>query len=211
MTIRQQYQKARRNYMQRVRYYQSRGYQIAPIEIPKNPTRASIRRLEKQTGKKLQTSTLIDLSSGEVLENASVSTKKAVAKQNVNLLQFKKEIDRAMRRDNIGEIVNISGSIPLPSQDDIILERFIETIDLFIPPVREFLREKVAELTRTPESRRALIKTMSENPDYIPVPSDSNIGTISYKIAELERILNLNLRDTNDLMDDLTDIVESEE
>lgn len=69
MTIKQAYQRARRNYLRRVRNQEKQGYIVDIIPIPKKPTKASIRRLEKQTAKEIQrTADFQEFLTGEIVD-----------------------------------------------------------------------------------------------------------------------------------------------
>lgn len=198
MTIKQEYRRVRANYLARVRELETQGYQVDRVAIPKKPTLGSINRLQSLTTKTLkEKSTLVDISTGEVVnqKELTASTRKNIQKKNKKLHNYAKDIQKSIgvkgrSRKSIRELLIEN----IPTVDEISLENFMESIDQFIPPVQEFIRQRVAELASTEENKKAFIKAIRDNPDYLPIPTDSDIGIISYKFAQLARIMDLDLQ-----------------
>lgn len=196
MTILQSYRIERKRYLARVRRQQKQGYQVDVIKIPKNPTRASINRLKKQTAKEIKSkSPLLDLESGEVITKTTKIERRLLERSN---------------RQYLTEIRKTTSQQELPSEVNIIIQNFYLTISKFIPPLQEILMDRLNELTQTEEDRIALAKAMKENPDYVPNPADSRESIIEYKFTLLQNIMRMNNEETQEMIE-YTDIVESEE
>ena len=94
MTIKQAYQRARRNYLRRVRNQEKQGYIVDIIPIVKKPTKASIRRLEKQTAKEIQRKAdFQSLLTGEILDKP---TRQLIA-ENKAFMQLSAEFQEVAR------------------------------------------------------------------------------------------------------------------
>lgn len=212
MTIKQQYQKARKNYLARVRNLENAGYQIERIPIPKKPTEASIRRLVNQTSKVLrQRNPLVNILTGEIEQPKGATERKKIEKRNIHNTKMARQIARELGKTKQQTMQFIKQTVP--QSYDITIQNLYESIETFIPPVQEYIRERLDELLgdNSEERRRALAKTIAENPDYLPTPTDSNVGVIQYKFGELSRILKLNLEKEQELVSLLTDDIEQEE
>lgn len=210
MTVKQQYQRARRNYLARVRNLEKAGYVIERIPVPKRPTEASIRRLSQQTSSKLrQSNPLINILTGEIEKPKGKTERRKIEKRNINNTKFVNKIKKEL---NVKLPDAYAVAQALPSAVDISIQKFYESIETFRPDLQSFIKERLDQLLgdNSPERRKALEKVLRENPDYIPTPTDSNAGTIEYKFAELSRILDLTLQEQNYLMESLTDQVEEE-
>lgn len=198
MTIRKQYNNARRNYLARVRALEKKGYQVDRIAIPKNPTRASISRLQKQTSSRLkQTSPFIDVFTGEILEPKGTSERKKFEKRNKRNDSFAKDIAREMNLPREKAIRTVHTEV------NVTIENFYESIESFIPPLQRFVKAKMDELLgdNSPERRRAVEKTMKENPDYVPTPDQSLQSTIAYSFTVLGKALQLNLKEMQEMQE----------
>lgn len=219
MSIKSDYKKARTNYLSRVRRLESMGYYVDRIAIPKTPTQASINRLQKQSTKSIKAkSPLYDILTGEILAPHTTSTRKKIETRNKKNTEFVKSVNKEITSDlntpntpkskqkpikiTRGEPVEIGGTQALFS-DDIAIKNFYDSIETFIPPLQPFLKQRMDELLgdNSPERRKMVAQTIRENPDYLPAPSDSRESTISYKFSELERMLNLNLEQSQILQE----------
>jgi hypothetical protein len=192
MTIRKQYNKVRRNYLARVRALEKQGYQVERIAIPKNPTRASISRLQKQTSANLkQKSAFIDVFTGEILEPKGKSERKKFEKRNRKNTAFMQDISKQMGKPLDVVIQSI------PTEVDLTIDNFYDSIDSFIPPLQSFIKAKIDELLgdNSPERRQALEKALKENPEYVPTPDQSSQSSIAYKFTALADALRLNLQE----------------
>lgn len=198
MTIRKQYNKARRNYLARVRALEKKGYQVERIAIPKFPTRASVSRLEKQTASRLkQISPFIDVFTGEVLDPKGKSERKKFEKRNKANNAFIKDIAKQMKLPMDKVIQSI------PTEVDVTIENFYESIDSFIPPLQSFIKAKIDELLgdNSPERRQALEKALKENPEYVPTPDQSSQSSIAYKFTVLADALRLNIQEIQEMQE----------
>lgn len=198
MSIRKQYNKARRNYLARVRALEKKGYQVERIAIPKFPTRASVSRLEKQTASRLkQISPFIDVITGEVLDPKGKSERKKFEKRNKANNAFIKDIAKQMKLPMDKVIQSI------PTEVDVTIENFYESIDSFIPPLQSFIKAKIDELLgdNSPERRQELEKVLKENPEYVPTPDQSSQSSIAYKFTVLADALRLNLQEIQEMQE----------
>lgn len=122
MTIKQAYQRARRNYLRRVRNQEKQGYIVDIIPMVKKPTKASIRRLEKQTAKEIQRkANFQSLLTGEILDKP---TRQLIA-ENKSFMQLSAELQEVARTIGTTDIVTIEQAIepevaPVDSVDVII-------------------------------------------------------------------------------------------
>lgn len=122
MAIKQAYQRARRNYLRRVRNQEKQGYIVDIIPMVKKPTKASIRRLEKQTAKEIQRkANFQSLLTGEILDKP---TRQLIA-ENKSFMQLSAELQEVARTIGTTDIVTIEQAIepevaPVDSVDVII-------------------------------------------------------------------------------------------
>ena len=122
MTIKQAYQRARRNYLRRVRNQEKQGYIVDIIPIVKKPTKASIRRLEKQTAKEIQRKAdFQSLLTGEIVDKPTRQLKS----ENKAFMQLSAEFQEVARTIGTTDITAIEQTlqpeiVPVDSVDVII-------------------------------------------------------------------------------------------
>lgn len=175
-TIKEQYRKARRNYLRRVNNKVRQGYIVDVIPIPKNPTRASIRRLEKMTGAEIaRTSRLVDMLTGEIYERGKRGRKK-VAEQNRKfnkLTPLEQEIARTIQSLDKGYIkstIQREQAVAI-SQIDVTIQNFYDTIEQFRGDVQNMIREQVDGMVSTEEGAREFAYIYQTQPELFPDPS----------------------------------------
>lgn len=122
MTIKQAYQRARRNYLRRVRNQEKQGYIVDIIPIVKKPTKASIRRLEKQTAKEIQRKAdFQSLLTGEIVDKPT----RQLISENKAFMQLSAEFQEVARTIGTTDIATIEQTValqvaPIDSVDAII-------------------------------------------------------------------------------------------
>lgn len=199
-TIKEQYRKARRNYLRRVNRKVREGYIVDVIPIPKNPTRASIRRLEKMTGVEIaRTSRLVDMLTGEIYERGKRGRKK-VAEQNRKfnkLTPLEQEIARSIQsldKDYIYSTIQ-QEQVAAISQIDVTIQNFYDTIEMFRGDVQSLVKERADALTSTEEGRRQFAYIYQTQPDLFPDPSIYDEKVINGCFNEVAQAMRLTPND----------------
>ena len=130
MTIKQQYQRARRNYLRRVRNQEKRGYIVDIIPIPKKPTKASIRRLEKQIASEIKKhSDFQQFMTGEIVDKP---TKSLIAENKafMRLTPQQQQVSRELQTIDIGTITDyLTPSIAPIDKVEIIIQNWYDTLE----------------------------------------------------------------------------------
>lgn len=130
MTIKQTYQRARRNYLRRVRNQEKQGYIVDIIPIVKKPTKASIRRLEKNTAKEIQRKAdFQSLLTGEILDKPT----RQLISENKAFMQLSAEFQETARTIGTTDITAIEQVIepkvvPVDSVD-VIIQNWYDRIE----------------------------------------------------------------------------------
>lgn len=130
MTIKQAYQRARRNYLRRVRNQEKQGYIVGIIPIVKKPTKASIRRLEKQTAKEIQRKAdFQSLLTGEIVDKP---TRQLIA-ENKAFMQLSaefQEVARTIGTTDIGTIEQVIEPEVAPVDSvDVIIQNWYDNLE----------------------------------------------------------------------------------
>ena len=198
MKIRQEYRKVRKQYLQRVRYYRSRGYVIEPIPIPKYITRASIRRIQRETGEQIRKHAIGFQSflSGEVVETETKAERRRIEKQNVEFLSLSPEEQQiSYERQEITHIsVDESGEIlsPIGSYEQLI-DNWYEQISTYRADIYRRVLSRTNELIdgKNKEVRRRFAYGLYQNPDVFPTAEDSTAEIIDMKMDMVLHIMDI--------------------
>lgn len=204
--LRQEYNKAYRNYMRRVSTQTKKGYIVPTIQKVKNPTEASIRRIKSMTAKEIiSRSEIYDilndryLSPGESGRGKALKDNKAFFK----LSPFEQEISLNIKSLDRDVIANITVETPDEPADEIdaLIEKWYETIEDFNPKVQADLRERTDELIR--RDRIAFANVIENHGGLLPATTEykgqiisaafnaiSNVMDWSRSSGELERFMN---------------------
>ena len=204
--LRQEYNKAYRNYMRRVSTQTKKGYIVPTIQKVKNPTEASIRRIKSMTAKEIiSRSEIYDilndryLSPGESGRGKALKDNKAFFK----LSPFEQEIALSIKSLDSDVIANITVETPDEPADEIdaLIEKWYETIEDFNPKVQADLRERTDELIR--RDRIAFANVIENHGGLLPATTEykgqiisaafnaiSNVMDWSRSSGELERFMN---------------------
>lgn len=195
-TIKEQYRKARRNYLRRVNNKVRQGYMVDVIPIPKNPTRASIRRLQKMTGAEIaRTSTLVDMLTGEIYERDKRGRRK-VAEENRKfnkLTPFEQETARAIQsldKQYIKSTIQQEQAAAI-SQIDVTIQNFYDTIEQFRGDVQNMIRERVDAMISTEEGAREFAYIYQTQPELFPDPSLYDEKVINGSLNEIAEAMKL--------------------
>lgn len=195
-TIKEQYRKARRNYLRRVNNKVRQGYMVDVIPIPKKPTRASIRRLQKMTGAEIaRTSELVDMLTGEIYERDKRGRRKvAEGNRKFNkLTPFEQETARAIQsldKQYIKSTTQQEQSAAI-SQIDVTIQNFYDTIEQFRGDVQNMIRERVDDMTATEEGARKFAYIYQTQPELFPDPSLYDEKLINGNLNEIAQAMEL--------------------
>lgn len=174
-SIKQAYKKARANYLARVRRLQKSGFDVELIKLVKNPTKASIKRLNAQTAKAIREKSKLYNEKGELVTEHRLSVARKQYKKNVSRETFSREVDRAIAENSKRfqqpqksksqkpQVVNV------PTIQEVALENWYASINnAFAPTIRDLLINLTENLTSTPEKEKAFVKVLNENPELFP-------------------------------------------
>lgn len=191
MTIKEQYKRARKNYLARVRNLQDQGFMINPIKIVKKPTKASIERLNKQKAKYMREhNKLVNLSTGEIVTKNRLKIATQQGKVTKEMRKFKNQVNKAIQ--NNSQRIKTSGSKGyktaveywgnMPKETDIIVSNWYKSINEdFVPAIRGTLAEFTSVLYN--ENPDAFAKLLKEQPDLFPQPTYEEVASIKQKFS----------------------------
>lgn len=204
--LRQEYNKAYRNYMRRVSTQTKKGYIVPIIQKVKNPTEASIRRIKSMTAKEIiSRSEIYDILNDRYL-SPGISGRGKALKDNkafFKLSPFEQEIALSIKSLDRDVIANITVETPDEPADEIdaLIEKWYETIEDFNPKVQADLRERTDELIR--RDRIAFANVIENHGGLLPATTEykgqiisaafnaiSNMMDWSRSSGELERFMN---------------------
>lgn len=207
-TIREQYNKAYRNYLARVNRQVRVGYNVNVIKRVKNPTEASIRRLAKQTAKTIKEhSTLYNMITGEEVTRQRKSVER-INREFYSLSPIEQELSR--EQGKITKYETLEGAI---SAVDITIENWYDYVEKsFTPQIAQYIKE--CSDTMINIDRDAFAYAIAENPDALPSPGYHNSERmVDASFSNIARIMkvNKNSEGFQKFVDGVTGIVEREE
>lgn len=191
MTLKEQYKRARKNYLARVRNLADQGFMIEPIKIVKRPTKASINRLNRQTAKYMREhNPLVNLSTGEVVTKNRLKVARQQGKVTRELRKFKNQVNQAIQSNS--QRIQTSGSKGyktaveywgnMPKETDLVISNWYKSINEdFVPAIRETLAEFTSVLYN--ENPDAFAKLLREQPDLFPQPTYEAVASIRQKFS----------------------------
>lgn len=208
-TIREQYNRAYRNYLVRVNRQVRVGYNVDVIQRVKNPTRASIRRLEKQTAKTIKEhSTLYDMITGEEV----TSHRKSAERINREFSSLS-PVEQALSQEKGTLVKGLQVSEEAVDGADMLISQWYEFIEKsFKPQTAQYIKEKSDWLVN--KDRKAFATVLYKNPDILPEAGDSDRRVIDAKFSEMYNALNMYMDNPaymSNFMDNVTGIVERED
>lgn len=175
MTIKQQYKKARANYLARVNRLKKQGWDIQVIAPVKKPTKSSIERLNKQTAKQIRSKAkLYDINTGQEITKHRLAKAKEQGKRQKNIVS--KQIAKKTQRKSINEVnstkviskINIE-ELKKQTPTGLRLTEWYEDINtIYAQSIRRVLFELTSELTKTDELEQAFSKVLQYNPELFP-------------------------------------------
>lgn len=180
--LRQEYNKAYRNYMRRVSTQTKKGYIVPTIQKVKKPTEASIRRIKSMTAKEIVSrSEIYDILNDRYLSPTESGRGKALKdnKAFFKLSPFEQEIALSIKSLDRDAIANITVETPDEPADEIdaLIEKWYETIEEFTPKVQPLLRERTDELIRM--DRIAFANVIKNHGGLLPATTEYNGQVIS--------------------------------
>lgn len=199
MTVKEQYKREYRNYLQRVNRAVKQGYVVDVVGRVKKPTRASINRLKQQTGEKIRTkSEIVDVETGVILKPIK-NKKKRLAQQRKNVKILKADLP------TIDIVVNGDSPIPqdLGMYDGILppTESYEQLIDNWYQQVRESFYWYIAQFIewqtnrliygKSEETRKRFAYVFSQHPDLFPEPPYETRDVILKRFDEIARMMDL--------------------
>lgn len=192
MTIKQQYNKARKAYMSRVRYYRKRGYIIEPLKIPKRPTRASIRALQRQTGEYIRKHAI---GFQDFLTGEAVTPKRDIQRRNLEFLSLMSEEQQiSYERQEITHIEEQPTAILTPTQSyEQLIDNWYEQIQQYRPDIYRRVEMRTNEMIEgaSAEVRSRFAYVLYQNPDVFPTAEDSTAEIIDMKMSAVLHIMDI--------------------
>lgn len=175
MTIKQQYKKARANYLARVNRLKKQGWDIQVIDLVKKPTKSSIERLNKQTAKQIRSrSKLYDINTGQEIKKHRLSKAKEQGKRQKQIVSA--QIAKNTQRKSINEVttprilskINIEELKKQTPTGLRLIEWYEDINTIYAQSIRRVLFELTSELTKTDELEQAFSKVLQYNPELFP-------------------------------------------
>lgn len=176
MTIKQQYRKARANYLARVNRLKKQGWDVNIIPVVKKPTKQSIERLNNQTAKKIrENAKLYDIYTGKEITKHRLSKAKEQGRKQKRT-SIASQIAKKTQRNNMNQVTSKSviSKINIPelkkqTPTGLRLTEWYEDINtIYAQSIRRVLFELTSELTKTDELEQAFSKVLQYNPELFP-------------------------------------------
>lgn len=202
MTIKQAYQRARRNYLRRVRNQERQGYIVDIIPAPKKPTRASIRRLEKQRAKVIQSkSSFQSFLTGEQVDKPT----RYMKAENKAFTQLSAEFQAEARRLGTTSVRLIESALSVQmfpvSAIDVIIDNFLDRIKDFavsddLKTNGYIMQELTTRILRivydgTEEDKRRLAYVLDKNPNILGDYKYFNVTQMDIDFNGLREAMNM--------------------
>lgn len=199
MTVKEQYKREYRNYLRRVNRAVKQGYVVDVVGRVKKPTRASINRLQQQTGEKIRTkSEIVDIETGEVL-NPIKNKKKRLAQQrkNVNILKadLQTVANTVENNTTFSPIQGMSNKLlsPSDSYEQLIDNWYQQVRESFYWYIAQFIEWQTNKLIygKSEETRKRFAYVFSQHPDLFPEPPYETRDVILKRFDEIARMMEL--------------------
>lgn len=208
-TIKEQYNRAYKNYLRRVSTQVRLGYDVKVIKKAKYPDRDSIKRLEKQTAKTIKEhSRLVDMLTGE----EAIEHRKQVEKVNRKFVELS-PMEQELSREQGVIVTGLHVSEEEVDGADMLISQWYEFIEKnFKPQTAQYIKEKTDWLVN--KDRKAFATVLYKNPDILPEAGDSDRRVIDAKFSEMYKALNMYMDNPaymSNFMDNVTGIVERED
>ena len=197
MTIKEEYKRARRNYLRRISRAFNVGYYPDIIPIPKTITEGSIRRLEKWRGVYIRThSPMVDVNTGEKLKP---SKSKKVRKQREKVYhEYVTKPLQPVEEVNAGQAVQTvsmsTETLDFNQSYEQIIANWYDTIKTnFYWYIAQFIGSQTNRLIygKDDETRRRFAYVLSQNPDVFPEPPYATREEINDSFMQIARLMDL--------------------
>lgn len=203
MTIRQQYRKVRKRLTNLISSYKRKGYDVeySLPAIPKRPTRASIRRLEKITVKDIREKTYAaDIETGE---------KVTYQRHKTQLREYKKKEKQRREKVYPDELVKPY----IPTMWELALDRIYEIIDQYDERIGSLFKAKILSAISVYGAMAVgmAIEQMIENGEIVTPSESYNYEAVIEMSNALMRYLSFNDDETKQvksIMNEINDSVE---
>ena len=185
-TIREQYNRAYKNYLARVNRQVRVGYYVDVIKRVKKPTQASIRRLQGQTARVIKEhSTLYSMITGEEVTERRKSVER-LNREFSKLTPVEQELTR-----EAGQITRYTSSDIGVSVVDITIENWYDYVEkAFTPKIAQYIKERSDAMINF--DREAFAYAIAENPDALPSPGYHNSEKmVDASFSNIARIMNI--------------------
>lgn len=197
MTIKEEYERARRNYLRRISRAFKVGYRPDIIPIPKTITEGSIRRLEKWRGAYIRThSPMVDVNTGDELKPSK--SKKARKQREKAYREYMTKPLQQVEEVNAGQAVQpVSMSTETldfnQSYEQIIANWYDNIKTNFYWYIAQFIESQTNRLIygKDDETRRRFAYVLSQNPDVFPEPPYATREEINDSFMQIARLMDL--------------------
>lgn len=196
MTIKEQYKKARTNYLRRINTAVRSGYRPKVIPIPKRITEGSIRNLEKWRGEYIRThSVMVDVETGDELKPT----------KNKKLRRQREKAYREYMNKPLQDVDNIvnQGSdqayepdaiLPPQASYEQIIDNWYENIhENFYWYIAQFIESQTNRLIygKDAEIRKRFAYVYAQNPDIFPEPPYDSRENVIKSFNDIARMMEL--------------------
>lgn len=197
MTIKEEYRRARRNYLARINRAVKSGYRPDVLPIPKRITRSSIRALNKRTGEWIRShSTQVDVETGEELK--PTKNKKARKQREKAYREYMTKPLQQVEEVNAGQAVHpVSMSTETldfnQSYEQIIANWYDNIKTNFYWYIAQFIESQTNRLIygKDDEIRRRFAYVLSQNPDVFPEAPYATREEINDSFMQIARLMDL--------------------
>lgn len=199
MTVKEQYKREYRNYLQRVNRAVKQGYIVDVIARVKRPTKSSINRLKRLTGEKIRSkSRIVDIETGEILK--PIKNKKKRLKQqrkNVAILTADLPTVDIVIDGGSGIPVDLGLGVdilpPTESYEQIIDNWYQQVRESFYWYIAQFIEWQTNRLIygKSEETRKRFAYVLSQHPDIFPEPPYETREVILNSFNEVARMMDL--------------------
>lgn len=196
MTIKEQYRRARRNYLRRVNRAVNRGYRPDTLPIPKYITRRSINALERRTGEYIRShSVMVNPYTGD--EIRPTRNKKKRRENEKAYVEF-----MSQPLQNVADTV-YNGGVFEYEPDAIMSEQesYEQLIDNWYENIRENFYWYIAQFIESQtngliygqpaETRKRFAYVYAQNPDIFPEPPYDSRENVIKSFNEIARMMEL--------------------
>lgn len=197
MTIKEEYRRARRNYLARINRAVKAGYRPDVLPIPKRITRASVRALNKRSGEWIRThSAQVDVETGEELKP---SKNKKVRKQREKayreyMTKPLQQVEEVNAGQAVQPVLMSTETLDFNQSYEHIIANWYDNIKTnFYWYIAQFIESQTNRLIygKDDETRRRFAYVLSQNPDVFPEPPYATREEINDSFMQIARLMDL--------------------